>query len=288
MRNIKLIILILCVVVLFYFLNAPVNFPKGTVFTINQGEGLRSVSYKLKELGVIRSRTLFEVFVIMYGGEKHIIPADYLLDNKATVYEIARRIESGERRLAPIKVTIPEGFNVNDVAEVFDAKLASFDKSKFIRDAVNLEGTLFPDTYHFFTDDNEVKVLKTMRDNYEKKINPLRSQISAMNKTEKEIIIMASLVEGEANGDSDREYIAGILWKRLSIGMALQVDVSPETYKNRGLPKNPIGNPGLKSIVATLNPKKTDYLYYLHDRTGAIHYAKTFAEHNANIKKYLK
>ncbi len=288
MDNIKSKILIFCVVGLFFFLNAPTDFPTGTIVTVNQGESLRSVSLKLKELGVIRSRTLFEGFIIMYGGEKHIIPADYLLDEKSTVYEIAKRIEKGERRLAPIKVTIPEGFNVTEIAEVFDLKLATFDKEKFIEDAKTLEGTLFPDTYFFFTDDNEETVLRSMRANFEKKVGPLRPQIVASKKTEKDIIIMASLVEGEANGDTDREYIAGILWKRLGINMALQVDVSPETYKARGLPANPIGNPGLKSIIATINPKKSEYLYYLHDKTGAIHYAKTYAEHNANIRKYLK
>lgn len=284
----KKIIPIICVVVLLFFLNAPVDFPVGTIVTVEQGESLRGVSFKLKEENVIRSRLLFEFFMIMYGGEKHIIPADYLLDTKVTVYEIARRIEKGERRLAPIKVTIPEGFNVSEIAEVFDLKLATFNKDKFIASARNLEGTLFPDTYFFFTDDNEEIVLKSMKANFEKKVGPLRPQIILSRKSEAEIINMASLVEGEANGDADREYIAGILWRRMSIGMALQVDVAPETYKARGLPKSPVGNPGLKSILATLNPKKSDYLYYLHDKTGAIHYAKNYAEHNANIKKYLQ
>jgi UPF0755 protein len=288
MKNVKLIILILCVVVLLFFLNAPTDFPVGSIVTVNQGDSLRSVSLKLKQGNVIRSRILFEAFIIMYGGEKHIIPADYLLDKKETVYNMAKRIERGERHLAPIKVTIPEGFTITDIAEGFDLKLTSFNKDKFMLLARQYDGTLFPDTYFFFTDDTEAEVIKAMRGNYEKKVGPLRPQILASKKTEKEIIIFASLVEGEANGEADREYISGILWRRLNIGMALQVDVSPETYQARGLPKSPVGNPGLKSILATLNPKKSDYLYYLHDKDGTIHYAKTYTEHNANIKKYLK
>ena len=274
--------------VLLFFLNAPTDFPVGSIVTVNQGDSLRSVSLKLKQGNVIRSRILFEAFIIMYGGEKHIIPADYLLDKKETVYNMARRIERGERHLAPIKVTIPEGFTITDIAEGFDLKLTSFNKDKFMLLARQYDGTLFPDTYFFFTDDTEDEVIKAMQGNYEKKVGPLRPQILASKKTEKEIIIFASLVEGEANGDTDREYIAGILWRRLNIGMALQVDVSPETYQARGLPKSPVGNPGLKSILATLNPQKSDYLYYLHDKDGTIHYAKTYTEHNANIKKYLK
>ena len=274
--------------VLFFFLNAPTDFPTGTVITVNPGDNLRSVSLKLKEGNIIRSRIVFELFTIIYGGEKHIIPADYFLDKKETVYGMARRIERGERRLSAIKVTIPEGFTARDMAEVFDSKLKAFDKDKFLSTASQYEGTLFPDTYFFFTDDTEVEVIKAMRGNYEKKVDPLRREIALTKKTEREIVIFASLVEGEANGDADREYIAGILWRRLNIGMALQVDVAPETYRARGLPKDPVGNPGLESIKSVLFPKKSDYLFYLHDKEGVIHYAKTYTEHNINIKKYLK
>lgn len=288
MPNIKPTIIIIGVMVFFFFLNSPVDFPVGTIVSINSGDSLRSVSFKLKEANIIRSRVVFEAFVIVYGGEKHIMSADYFLENKLTVYEVARRIERGERHLAPVKVTIPEGFSALDMAEVFSAKLPSFDKEKFLVEAQKSEGRLFPDTYFFLTDADEAKVLKSMQDNFEKKVAPLRPEIAKSGKSEHDLIIMASLVEGEAKGDNDRAYIAGILWHRLSIGMALQVDVAPETYKSRGLPKNPIGNPGLKAILATLRPVKTSYLYYLHDQDGVIHYAKTFVEHQANIKKYLK
>jgi UPF0755 protein len=97
-------------------------------------------------------------------------------------------------------------------------------------------------------------------------------------------------VRGKGNGD--REIISGILWRRLANGMPLQVDADPDTYKTKGLPANPICNPGLDSIKAAIYVLKMHnlppYLYYLHDKNGTIHYAKTFAEHNANIKKYLR
>ncbi len=288
MGNIKRYILIILVVVVLFFLNAPMDFPVGTIVSINKGDSLRSVSLKLKENNFIRSRLVFEAVTIIYGGERHVLTADYLFEKKLTVYEIARRIRNGERNLAPVKVTVPEGFTVLEMAPLFAEKLISFNQEQFILKAKGLEGYLFPDTYFFFTDDNEDKVLKSMQDNFEDKIAPLRSQIVASGKKERDIIIMASLVEGEAKGDDDRAYIAGILWRRLSIGMALQVDVALETYKTRGLPKAPVGNPGFKAIFATLNPQKSSYLYYLHDKDGNIRYAKTFGEHRANIEKYLK
>ena len=70
--------------------------------------------------------------------------------------------------------------------------------------------------------------------------------------------------------------------------MPLQVDVAPQTYEMKGLPESPIGNPGLEAIKATISPKSSLYLYYLHDKKGVVHYARTFAEHRQNIVKYLK
>ena len=95
-------------------------------------------------------------------------------------------------------------------------------------------------------------------------------------------------VQKEAQGQSDAPTIAGILWKRINSGIALQVDAAPDTYNHKGLPSTPINNPGLVSIMATLHPVASPYLYYVHDKTGTVHYARTFAEHEANIQTYLK
>lgn len=287
-KNIKISILIFFVLVLFFILNAPVDFPEGRIFSVEPGKSLRSTSLMLKEQNIIRSRLLFEMFIIMYGGEKHIMSADYYFEKKIPVYEVARRIEKGDRRVAPVKVTIPEGFTVAEIASLLQSKFPEFDQEKFLAKAESLQGYLFPDTYFFFRDDSEEKILNTLFGNFKNKISNLAEAISKSGRSEKDIVIMASLVEGEAKGEADRALIAGILWKRISIGMPLQVDVSPETYKEKGLPDKPVGNPGLRAIQATLYPEKSDYLYYLHDRDGVVHFAKNFLEHQANIKKYLK
>ena len=120
---------------------------------------------------------------------------------------------------------------------------------------------------------------------------------------------MASILEKEARKLETRKVIAGILWKRIEIGMPLQVDAvfgyihatstysptfedlevdSPyNTYTNRGLPPGPIGNPGLESIRAALEPTKTPYLYYLTGKDGFMYYAKTFDQHVAN-RRFLR
>ncbi len=292
--NVKKIIFYAIGLLLFFyfffllFLSAPYNFPVGTIFKIEQGSTLRSVSLQLKKEHIIRSRLIFEVFMILFGREKGVVSADYFFESKLPVFEVAKRIGKGERHVAPIVVTIPEGFDINQISDAFVSKLTGFSKNKFLTSAKGLEGYLFPDTYFFLTTDTEREVIKSMNANFEKKISPLRPAISSSKKTEKEIIIMASLIEGEAKGEADRGVISGILWKRIDIGMPLQVDVSPDTYKIKGLPKNPINNPGLEAIKAAIYPKNSPYLYYLHDKNGNIHYAKNFSEHLRNVQKYLK
>ncbi len=274
--------------VLFYvlFFSAPNNFPKGIVISIGKGENLRNLSLDLKQKKVIRSRISFEAFVILLGGERHIAEGDYLLENKLPVFEMARRIVNKDRHLASIKVTIPEGFDNIQIADTFAISLKNFNKDKFLGKAKI--GYLFPDTYFFFSTDDERDVLEYMNQNFNKKLKPYISEIVSSGKSENEIIAMASLIEKEAKGNADRENISGILWNRLAKKMPLQVDSAPETYKARGLPENPISNPGLSSIIAAIHPSISNYLYYLHDKNGLIHYAKTFEEHKINKAKYLK
>lgn len=272
--------------ILFYFLLfPPFSFKEGIIINIEQGASLQKISRYLKENQIIRSRIAFEAFVIIYGGEKHMVLGDYLFEKKLLVYQVARRISKGDHNLAPVKVTIPEGFNTLDIAQSFVDKLPNFNKENFLFQVE--EGYLFPDTYFFLTTDNEDNVLKSMSDNFNKKITPILPAINNSGKTKEKIIIMASIIEKEAKGDTDREFISGILWKRIAIGMPLQVDAAPDTYKTKGLPNKPIANPGLKAIKAAIFPKASAYLYYLHDKDGVIHYARSFEEHKQNKAKYL-
>ena len=280
--------IVVLVVAYFLFFSAPKNFPAGQVIIVEPGVNLHRLSAELKDAHIIRSKIVFETFVVFYGGERHLAPGDYLFENDLSVFEVARRISYGERHLAPIKVTIPEGFNVTDIANAFTLKLSSFKKDVFLLEAKQKEGYLFPDTYFFFTTSNEQDVLNSMSANFEKRIASVRPEIISMGKSEKEIITMASIIEREAKGNADRGIISGILWNRIAKGMLLQVDAAPNTYKIKGLPNNPICNPGIESIKAAIHPKNSPYLFYLHDKGGMIHYARTFAEHKANIAKYLK
>ena len=282
-------ILLLVVVFLYQFLfSAPTAFPTGAIVTIAPGTSLHALSKELQDQKVIRSRTLFDSLIILYGGEKRIAQGDFTFTKPLTVFEIARRIATSDRGLEEIKVTIPEGFTTKDMATLFAQKLPQFSPINFIKEATTFEGQLFPDTYFFFPSATEANVLQMMQDNFSNKMKPITAALVASGKDLNTIITMASIIEHEAKGDTDRGVISGILWSRLEKGIALQVDAAPETYKKKGLPLQPICSPGIPSILAALHPVSSLYLFYLHDKNGMVHYAKTFDEHKQNIQKYLK
>ena len=127
-----------------------------------------------------------------------------------------------------------------------------------------------------------------MHMNFNKKLKSLDTDIHESAYTLRDSIIMASIIEKEAHGPDDAATISGILWKRLSIGMPLQVDIDRTTYAEKGLPLAPISNPGFIAIKAALHPAMSPYLYYLHDKNGTVHYAENYAIHKKNIAQYLK
>lgn len=283
-----ILVIFLFIFIYVFFLRSPSTFPVGAVIKIEPGMGLHRISYELKKENIIRSRVIFESLSMIFGKETKIQSADYFFEKELPVWSVAYRISRGKHNMDTISITIPEGLNIKEVGEIFSSKLSNFNKQNFIDETMDLEGYLFPDTYFFFEGAGEAEVMRVMTENFKRKTEPLNDEIISSGKTKEEIIIMASILEDEARGDQDRETISGILWKRIKIGMPLQVDAWMETYKQKGLPEKPINNPGLLAILAAIHPKSSPYLYYLHDKDGNVHYAKSFVEHINNKNKYLK
>ena len=176
---------------------------------------------------------------------------------------------------------------------------------------------MFPDTYLIPKDTSAKDLVDRLKNTFNQKVDKSIFEKAAKNHlTEEETIILASLIEREAKTNQERPVIAGILINRLNAGIALQVDATVQyakgydassnswwpqvslddyksvkslynTYLHLGLPPKPIANPGLESIRAAASPAQTDYLYYLHDSDGKIHYAETIEEHTKNIREYL-
>ncbi len=194
------------------------------------------------------------------------------------------------------------------------ASSASFaDSFDFLSDAPakeGLEGYLFPDTYRIPKDAGARESIVKMLENFDRKLAPdLRAEIRRQRKDIFDIIRMASIIEAEVPHAKDRPVVADILWKRLGAGMALQVDSSVNyvtgrgsrslsagelavdspynTYKYRGLPPTPIGNPGIGAIRAAIFPQVSPYWYFLSDKAGNTVFSKTYEEHLEAKRKYL-
>ncbi|PIP74275.1 MAG: endolytic transglycosylase MltG [Candidatus Levybacteria bacterium CG_4_9_14_3_um_filter_35_16] len=280
------------------------------IFVVRKGQGVREISYNLKQQGLIKDPIIFFIITKKMGYDKKIEAGDFRLSPSMNTWDIANSLTHGT---LDIWVTIPEGKRTEEVAEILKKNIPTFQQS-WIQSLITDEGYLFPDTY-LIPKDATIDLISTMmKDNFQQKFDSAKNT-KITNLTDRETIIMASLVEREAKADIDRPMVASVIYNRISIDMKLDIDATLQyalgyqtdekrwwkkeltsqdktinspynTYTNPGLPPGPISNPGLASIKASLNPAKTDYLFYISDANGTNHYAKTMAEHNANIKKY--
>ena len=288
LRNNKLWIVLGTIGLFFYILISapPYNFPKNTIVTIPSGMDLFQASELLAQDHVVRYAFIFRSAAIILGGEKNLQAGDYELPYPENPYTLAWRMVHADYGIRTIRVTIPEGYTDKQISFLFDkTRFPLFDAGAFVRIAP--QGYMFPDTYFVGVNATATSTIQLFRENFETQIDPLQDEIASSGYNENDVLTMASILEAEVPGDTDRKLVAGILWKRLKLGMLLQVDSAPETYQTAGLPATPIDNPGLDSIKAALNPTTSKYLYFLTDKKGVVHYAETFAEHEANIKKYL-
>ncbi|MDO8589937.1 MAG: endolytic transglycosylase MltG [bacterium] len=263
----------------------PFSFPSGSIVTIPEGVGLYTLAERLREDRVIRSPFWFRMVAIMLGGEREMKAGQYFMSHPQNTLVIAWRVFHGDYDIETVKLTIPEGFTVEKISELFDERFSFFDHADFL--ALAPEGYLFPDTYFMPVTATASSTIKLLNDNFIRKIVSSTSGIASSGRTLGEVIIMASLLEAEAKTKEEREIASDILWKRLKLSMPLQVDSETGTYEFVGLPESPINNPGLVSIEAALHPTSTPYLYFLTDKEGTMHYAKTFDGHKKNIIKYL-
>ena len=285
-------------------------------FVIPKGQAISIIGQRLQQQGLIKNSLAFRLIVRQKALANKIQAGSFELRPNMSLGEIALALTKGTE---DIWVTIPEGLRLEEIAETLDSysELDLFDKKEFLSLAKYSEGYLFPDTYLVPRQMDAQGLFDLLSDTFDKKVNlALADEFASSKRSPEEIIIMASIVEREASGPSDQNYVAGILWNRIDIGMALQADatlqyskgynktqdswwvpplaidkkiISPfNTYMNSGLPPRPICNPGLSAIQATLDPAKSDYFYYIHDMKGKIHFAKDIDGHNRNVNKYLR
>lgn len=327
MKILKLILFIFLIILLIFLslglyayeeFKPPENFEPKKVY-IKDGLTPKEIGKILKEENIIKNAGLFVLFAKYYEIDEKLKSGIYEFNEKMNLKEVLFKLTQGG--LPPfIKVTIKEGFTLKDIAKTFEEsgictkerfleEVNKIDEYKdfIFEDAKSLEGFLYPDTYYFERENLKGNIIM-MLENFNKKFFEVFKDYKG-NLTKYDVLKLASIVEKEAVVDEERDLIAGVFMNRLEIGMPLQADPtlkyildnpsytlsskeleidSPyNSYKYNGLPPTPICNPSVKSIVAVLNPKKTDYLYFVADGEGRHLFAKTFEEHLRNIHKVM-
>lgn len=288
---------------------APDNFKEGHIVTIEEGVTLEGIAQQLAADNIIRSPFLFRAGVIALGGETSARAGDYHFGERQGALAVAYRIANARFGLDPVVVRIPEGLSVEEIAAQIEGTLEGFDPELFKVLAKGHEGYLFPDTYYFLPNAKAGDVYRIMRRTFDSRIEEIRDQIDAFGMPLEDVVTMASILEREASDYETKRTIAGVLWNRIEIGMPLQVDAafvyllgkgtnqltledlrvdSPyNTYTNTGFPPTPIGNPGLESLRAAVNPEESDYFFYLADKNGITYFSRTFEEHKQKKALYL-
>jgi UPF0755 protein len=292
----------------YFFVQPPREFPIGALVEVKDGQSVSELAQSLEDQQVIKSPLAFKAFIMMLGTDRSVRAGDYLFKERLSAFRVAQAMSRGSFGLEPIRIRIPEGATVREMAVIYDARLLKFNAANFEAQATPMEGYLFPDTYFFLPNATEDKVIQTMRQNFDTKIATLNPPMASSTRSMSDIIKMASLIEREARNSEDRRKISSVLWNRIDKDMALQVDVtflytigkgtfdltvedlksdSPyNTYVNKGLPPTPIGSPSLDAIQAAISPAKTDFLYFMADYSGVTHFCKTYSCHVANKHRY--
>ena len=299
-----------------YNLNLPsADFPLNEPVTITPGTPVRTITEQLKAQGVVNSQQLLYYALVFLHNPADLKASTYMFDEPLDTLSVAKRLTEGDFDTDLIRFTHIEGETVAALAERASLVLPEFDATVFIAEARQYEGRLYPETYFVPSTYTALELIALMRETYTQMTQPLREQIAASSLSENEILILASVLEREANSPESMSIVSGILQNRLAIDMPLQADATIEyvldtplgklppgqlaaelreldspynTYLYLGLPPSPIGNPGLTAITAVLNPTETTYFYYVTGNDGKFYYAETYNQHLQNIDRYLR
>lgn len=311
------IVLLLGTLLVFAQYFGPANpYGETTEFIVKPDTSVFEVTRDLRRAGFVKSTTAFSIAYHIYDKGRGIQEGGYKLSSSMDTLQIAKALASPPYMAW---VTFPSGWRKEQIAALLAKKLGwnAEEKKRWIEvDTVPsidfAEGVYYGDTYLIPTDQSPAYVAARLRGRFQDVFAPYAREAARRGIPWTDVITMASLIEREAS-KSDRHLVAGILWNRIDVGMALQVDATLQylrggegdwwpiptpadkqidspfnTYKHKGLPPHPIANPSLESIEAALNPERTKCIYYLHDGNGTIHCSATYAGQISNVNRYLK
>ena len=308
-------------------INKPfINIEEDEVVEVKENDTLNSVLSRLNEEGKMKNLFMVKVYTKFSSGDKTVKVGTYEINKDDSINDLLDKLVSGKDGQYAYKVTIPEGYDIEKIATaVNEAGIVSKDEfltavkeyplPSYVKENAekryNLEGYLFPDTYGFDKDVSANEVIEKMIKRFESVLLEIENEegITLSDDEIEDIIIRASIVEKEIKVDDERPIVAGVINNRIEQGMRLQMDAttvyatqktsdtvtiedtkveSPyNTYYVKGLPVGPIASPGKVSIEAVLNPKKTDYIFYVlkKDGNGEHVFTDDYEEHKKNMEE---
>lgn len=293
--------------------------------TLTESTKMTDVAKQLDDSGIVKYGSLFKLYVNMAGKDAVVAPGSYLLNPSMDYTQIVRKLLS-EADTDIVKLTIPEGYSTQQIVELLvengvcsqsEAEEALNDyafKHEFLESLLPptqswLEGYLFPDTYEMYANSEAVDAINKMLNNFEVKYDAaIQEGAAELGLSMNEVVIIASLIEKEAQVDEEYSKIAGVIYNRLNNSSSfpyLQIDASVyyglgrtsgdltqedldtdtpyNLYTREGLPPTAICNPGYKSLYAATHPDSHNYYYYVAMPDGSHLFANSNSEHNQNI-----
>ena len=291
------------------------------IFTVYPGDSASIISARLASEGKILHADLMSIYVKLAGFEKSIQEGEYLLDAEITLAELVEKMVNGDKYQH--RITFLEGWSLSQVLAELRSKdsisqeIDNNDPSHIAKllglEVANAEGMLFPDTYFFTRGTSDIEILKRAN----AKLNDVLESawkskaVGLPFSNSYESLILASVIEKESGLNTERRRISGVFLRRISLGMRLQSDptviygmgskyqgnitrqdlsevTAYNTYRIDGLPPTPISLAGKSSIDASLNPSRSEFLYFVSRGDGSHQFSETLAEHNAAVNKYQR
>lgn len=282
---------------------------------IEPGMSVAAITDAAKAAHLVRSSFVLYTLLTLSYDPTNIYAGTYQFNESSSVFRVAKKLASGTINDDSVRVTIPEGMRIRDIAAIVHTALPAITETMYQDAAAGKEGYLYPETYLIPPQFTAADIVALQEKTFHERTDDLDTLVQSSGFSKDEVLTLASIVEREANDEASMKMVAGIFKNRLAIGMALQADATLEyelttplselenhevaeslesvdspynTYKYPGLPPTPIGNPGRTALDAVLMSTPSSYLYYLTDSAGIFHYAETFEEHKQNIERYLK
>jgi UPF0755 protein len=344
--------LLIVVIVAAWMINRALAYPgaahagagKDVEVEIKSGMSFPTIAAMLSERGLIEKPTWFRLYAMWEGDTTNVKTGKYVIKDNLAPRQILAILVAGVKEVAT-KVTLPEGKNMLEFFELLEtakvAKAAELeplarDKDFLGRHGITgdtIEGYLFPDTYEFRVNEKPAVVLQRLITRHQEVWNDLlakhaRDAAKLKDKlgwTDRELLIMASIVEKEAVDPAERPRIAQVFINRLKFptfspkllqtdptiiyGCTVAIPRSEactrwdgrirrihledrgnpyNTYTHEGLPPGPIANPGRAALEAVMEPDRTPFLYFVSKNDGTHYFSRTVAEHEAAVTRYQR